>query len=117
MTTETVPLTFLCSICAEHSREICVACTKDACTNHRCARCKRCSDCCGCDAPLSEADAEVKAVREIEPTPLPVSAPLLELPPVLETAPEPEAEKELLEKEAEIELPSHESLPELFRPE
>ena len=40
---------FTCSICGEGSREICVACTKDCCENHRCLRCLRCSDCCNCD--------------------------------------------------------------------
>jgi hypothetical protein len=45
-----VPVTtFACSICGEPSTEICVHCTKDACTNHRCEKCKRCSDCCGCE--------------------------------------------------------------------
>jgi hypothetical protein len=41
--------TFVCSICAEPSTEICVYCTKDTCGNHRCPRCARCCDCCECD--------------------------------------------------------------------
>lgn len=40
---------FVCSICAEASSQICVFCTKDCCSNHRCERCERCSDCCDCD--------------------------------------------------------------------
>jgi hypothetical protein len=45
---------FTCSICGEASANICAYCTKDACSNHRCARCKRCSDCCECEVPLGE---------------------------------------------------------------
>lgn len=45
---------FVCSICGEASRDICVYCTKDACQNHLCDRCKRCSDCCECDTSLVE---------------------------------------------------------------
>jgi len=45
-------VTFLCSICREVSTDICVYCTKDACSNHRCTRCLRCSDCCHCEVPL-----------------------------------------------------------------
>jgi len=48
--------TLTCSICGEPSHDICVYCTKDACSNHRCDRCKRCSDCCECDVPLSAAE-------------------------------------------------------------
>ena len=44
--------TFICSICGDPSRDICVYCTKDACGNHLCERCRRCSDCCGCDMPV-----------------------------------------------------------------
>jgi hypothetical protein len=44
---------FNCSICDDKSREICVFCTKDACTNHLCLRCRRCSDCCECEMPLT----------------------------------------------------------------
>ena len=47
---------FRCSICGEPSHEICVYCTKDACSNHRCERCKRCSDCCECEVPLSAGE-------------------------------------------------------------
>jgi hypothetical protein len=47
-------LRFECSICGDPSGEICSWCTKDACTNHMCARCKRCSDCCTCEIPLEE---------------------------------------------------------------
>jgi hypothetical protein len=57
--------TLLCSICGEPSHDICVYCTKDACTNHRCDRCKRCSDCCECDVPLSAAEAVT-----VEPPPI-----------------------------------------------
>ena len=46
---DTANATFACSICGEPSRNICVACTKDACENHRCAKCQRCSDCCVCE--------------------------------------------------------------------
>lgn len=54
---------FTCSICGEPSTEICIYCTKDACSNHRCTRCKRCSDCCECEVPLSaeEFPAEPEA--------------------------------------------------------
>ena len=44
---------FACSICGEPSTEICVYCTKDACSNHLCAKCFRCSDCCECEVPLN----------------------------------------------------------------
>jgi hypothetical protein len=72
-----------CSICGEPSHDICVYCTKDACTNHRCDRCKRCSDCCECDVPLSAEEVH------IEP---PVDAPLeTPAPPEVSVfAPEPE---------------------------
>jgi hypothetical protein len=50
---------FTCSICGEPSGEICVYCTKDTCSNHRCERCKRCSDCCECEVPLSASGAQV----------------------------------------------------------
>ena len=43
------PYVFSCSICGEASKDICVACTKDACENHRCLKCLRCSDCCNCE--------------------------------------------------------------------
>lgn len=46
--------TFTCSICGEGSQEICVYCTKDACSNHLCERCRRCSDCCQCEVALVE---------------------------------------------------------------
>jgi len=101
-------LTFACSICGEPSRDICVACTKDACHNHRCERCKRCSDCCGCDVPLSAAEAEAEiqhyAAHEPEipePEPEPISA---------SPTPAPAPPAETTESIAE-------SLPELFRPE
>ena len=60
---------FVCSICAEPSRNICVYCTKDACRNHRCVRCKRCSDCCECDSPLTASETE--EVPAVEPVLLP----------------------------------------------
>lgn len=47
MTTEAA--TFVCSICNEPSADICVYCTKDCCSNHRCEKCQRCSDCCQCE--------------------------------------------------------------------
>lgn len=76
--------TLTCSICGEPSHDICVYCTKDACSNHRCDRCKRCSDCCECDVPLSAAE-EVP----VEP---PVEAPavLAAEPEISIFAPEPE---------------------------
>ena len=40
---------FTCSICGESSTDLCVYCTKDACSNHLCERCRRCSDCCQCE--------------------------------------------------------------------
>ena len=56
---------FHCTICGEESTRICVWCTKDACSNHLCAKCARCSDCCECDVPLSaEEAAPVDAVAE-----------------------------------------------------
>jgi hypothetical protein len=55
---------FVCSICGEVSTDICIYCTKDACSNHRCVRCKRCSDCCQCDAPLSAEEAEQALLAE-----------------------------------------------------
>jgi hypothetical protein len=68
---------FTCSICGEASADICAYCTKDACSNHRCARCKRCSDCCECEVPLSAEEAraaEVEAPVIAEPAaPAPVS--------------------------------------------
>ena len=58
--------TFTCSICGETSRDICIACTKDACLNHLCERCKRCSDCCVCEVRLTdEYPQNGKAVAEI----------------------------------------------------
>jgi uncharacterized membrane protein len=68
--------TLLCSICGEPSHDICVYCTKDACTNHRCDRCKRCSDCCECDVPLS-AKEEVpveQPAAEVPPAEVPAAA-------------------------------------------
>ena len=46
---------YSCSICESDSRDICVACTKDACPNHLCLRCRRCSDCCVCEMPRTAA--------------------------------------------------------------
>jgi hypothetical protein len=54
-----------CSICSEPSTDICVYCTKDACTNHRCDRCKRCSDCCECDMPLSAEEVHMQPPAEV----------------------------------------------------
>lgn len=59
---------FTCSICGEASTDICVYCTKDTCSNHRCQRCKRCSDCCECEIPLSNEEpmpVEEPAAAEI----------------------------------------------------
>jgi hypothetical protein len=105
-TTET--LTFICSICGEPSGDICVACTKDACHNHRCIRCKRCSDCCGCDVPLSAAEAAVE--------------PEYQRAPILEPEPHPEPLSVLpvsLDPPESIDTPESiaESMPELFRPD
>jgi hypothetical protein len=47
-----VAMKFVCVICNEASFDICVWCTKDVCSSHRCARCRRCSDCCPCERPL-----------------------------------------------------------------
>ena len=77
------PVILTCSICGEPSTDICVYCTKDACTNHRCDRCKRCSDCCECDVPLS---AEEPPVVEPEAA-LPAAEP--EAPPAEPAQPEP----------------------------
>ncbi len=74
---------FRCSICGEPSHEICVYCTKDACSNHRCERCKRCSDCCECDVPLSAEETHELPI-EAAPAPEPSG------PEPLDTAPPPE---------------------------
>lgn len=61
--------TFTCSICGEGSRDICIACTKDACANHLCERCKRCSDCCVCEVRLinhHERNGKVLADAPVE---------------------------------------------------
>jgi hypothetical protein len=63
---------FTCSICSEASTDICAYCTKDACSNHRCARCKRCSDCCECEVPLS---AEEPVTEEAAAPPIPAELP------------------------------------------
>jgi hypothetical protein len=73
---------FTCSICGEASHEICAYCTKDACSNHRCARCKRCSDCCECEVPLSAEDAPVAEIVVPEVVPETVPAPAAEIPAV-----------------------------------
>lgn len=63
--------TFTCSICGEDSQEICVFCTKDACSNHLCERCRRCSDCCECEVPLTrrEQSAEIESLAPAEAEP------------------------------------------------
>jgi len=61
----TSPAILTCSICSEPSTDICVYCTKDACTSPRCDRCKRCSDCCECDMPLSAEEVHVEPPAEI----------------------------------------------------
>jgi len=55
-------LKFTCSICAEPSAEICIVCTKDTCSNHRCDKCRRCSDCCHCEVPL-QANGDASEAR------------------------------------------------------
>ncbi len=55
--------TFTCSICGETSRDICIYCTKDACSNHLCDRCHRCSDCCACEMPVFSKDAGSQKVN------------------------------------------------------
>ncbi len=80
------PAILTCSICGEPSTDICVYCTKDACTNHRCDRCKRCSDCCECDVPLSAKEPPV-----VEPeAALPATEPPATEPDAALWAPEPE---------------------------
>jgi len=66
---------FTCSICGEASAEICAYCTKDACSNHRCARCKRCSDCCECEVPLSAEEVLPVQAEAVAPKPEPEPAP------------------------------------------
>jgi len=75
-------IVFTCSICGETSKDICVLCTKDVCSNHRCERCKRCSDCCECDVPLSAEEVVVAAE-----TPVPVEAVRAPVEPVLAVEP------------------------------
>lgn len=53
--------TFVCSICAEPSTDLCVYCTHDACPNHLCERCHRCSDCCTCDSRVRIDDRVISA--------------------------------------------------------
>ena len=70
-------LTFTCSICGDSSTDICVMCTRDACTNHLCQRCHCCSDCCGCDMPLTaETQQQPASVDESPGTPELVTASL-----------------------------------------
>jgi len=88
---------FICSICGEPAGEICVYCTKDACSNHRCDRCKRCSDCCECEIPLSAAEApaavEVEAsAAESQAEVHPVEAPQVDAEPESQREPEPSEE-------------------------
>jgi hypothetical protein len=73
--------TFFCSICGDPSTQICVYCTKDACSNHLCGKCLRCSDCCECDVPLEAADQ-----ASVDALPLPAAEPVEPVAPV-----EPEA--------------------------
>jgi hypothetical protein len=61
-------LTFTCSICGGESTQICVNCTKDACSLHLCQRCKRCSDCCECEIPLEEPAAAETAEAQPQTT-------------------------------------------------
>ena len=127
--------TFVCSICGETSTDICVYCTKDTCTNHRCLRCLRCSDCCECEVPLTAGGAEVEAAHtpvhaepvpepmpqpepmaEAEPEPLPDVEPPPEMPGVAAIVlPEPEAARTVEQATTAEELVR--ALPELFAPE
>ena len=78
--------TFVCSICGESSTDICVYCTKDTCTNHRCVRCLRCSDCCECEVPLTAASPQVEpSAPPIHAAPIP--EPIYQPEPVLEAEP------------------------------
>jgi len=67
--------TFVCSICAETSLEICIYCTKDTCANHLCVRCRRCSDCCECEFPLTASEPESASLPPTQPEPLPPTVP------------------------------------------
>lgn len=85
--------TFVCSICGETSTDICVYCTKDTCTNHRCLRCLRCSDCCECEVPLTAGgpdDEPASPPVHAEPVPEPMPQPE----PIAEVEPEPVAAAE-----------------------
>lgn len=59
----TQPKLFACSICGESSTSICVYCTKDACSNHLCAKCARCSDCCECEVARDAAPRGTEPAR------------------------------------------------------
>jgi hypothetical protein len=48
------PFRFICSICEEPSKDICIRCTRDTCPNHLCSVCHRCSDCCECEVVALE---------------------------------------------------------------
>ena len=78
-----------CSICGEPSTDICIYCTKDACSNHRCDRCKRCSDCCECDVPLSAAELHVEHPAEV-PAEVAAEPEAVSLPMQPEQAPPPQ---------------------------
>ena len=92
----TPTLTFTCSICGEPSGDICIYCTKDACSNHVCEKCHKCSDCCECEVRLEERSevvaavvaplvAEVSVNAEVEET-APVVVPVDGSAPLVETA-------------------------------
>ena len=94
---------FVCSICGESSTDICVYCTKDTCTNHRCLRCLRCSDCCECEVPLTAGGPEAEPAY----TPFhaePVPEPMLQPEPMAEAEPEPSPEP-LADVEPQPEFP------------
>jgi hypothetical protein len=108
--------TFVCSICGESSTDICVYCTKDTCSNHRCVRCRRCSDCCECELPLTAAEPVRETVatatepwlpQATQPEPARHLEPLPELEPLPRTEPVPATTAEELIQ----------SLPELFAPD
>jgi hypothetical protein len=72
--------TFHCSICEQESLRICVACTKDTCSNHLCDKCGACSDCCDCELRLETAEPPRASTlshgpRDPEPHPHPMPDP------------------------------------------
>ena len=136
--------TFVCSICGESSTDICVYCTKDTCSNHRCLRCLRCSDCCECEVPLTAGEPmdeplphPLYAEPEAPPEPVfqpgltapagqepefaqeqvevPGAEPQAEITAIIAIIPEPQTLPEVSEAATREELVR--ALPELFAPE